>query len=236
MSAPCRPPRSSAKRWCAWCSPMRCSSASAAIPCGSSRRTSARRPRAHASALLAPARRRDAADHLLMLRPDRPLRRPRAAASRRRDVERHHAGDHDAHRRHGRDDVRGARHRAGRAAGRRAAAHLRHRSVGRPRPGRADHDDQPGVRRARRHAARGRGLPERSRVQRHRGAAAARGRARPGPRRARSTRVEGTGLLARAFQHEMDHLDGRLFVDRLRGIKRDIIVRKIRKLARAGEW
>ena len=47
---------------------------------------------------------------------------------------------------------------------------------------------------------------------------------------------EGTGLLARAFQHEMDHLDGRLFVDRLRGIKRDLIVRKIRKLSRAGQW
>ena len=47
---------------------------------------------------------------------------------------------------------------------------------------------------------------------------------------------EGTGLLARAFQHEMDHLDGTLFVDRLRGIKRDLIVRKIRKLARAGDW
>src|SRR5882757_11496261 len=47
---------------------------------------------------------------------------------------------------------------------------------------------------------------------------------------------EGTGLLARAFQHEMDHLDGTLFVDRLRGIKRDLIVRKIRKLARSGKW
>jgi peptide deformylase len=47
---------------------------------------------------------------------------------------------------------------------------------------------------------------------------------------------EGTGLLARAFQHEMDHLDGTLFVDRLRGIKRDLIVRKIRKLTRAGKW
>ena len=45
---------------------------------------------------------------------------------------------------------------------------------------------------------------------------------------------EGTGLLPRAFQHEMDHLDGTLFIDRLRGIKRDMIVRKIRKLARAG--
>jgi len=48
--------------------------------------------------------------------------------------------------------------------------------------------------------------------------------------------VEGLGLLARAFQHEMDHLDGRLFVDRLRGIKRDVIVRKIQKLQRSGKW
>jgi peptide deformylase len=38
---------------------------------------------------------------------------------------------------------------------------------------------------------------------------------------------EGTELLARAFQHEMDHLDGVVFIDRLRGIKRDLIVRKI---------
>src|SRR5438128_1043061 len=47
---------------------------------------------------------------------------------------------------------------------------------------------------------------------------------------------EGTGLLARAFQHEMDHLDGTLFVDLLRGLKRDLIVRKIKKLTRAGKW
>jgi len=47
---------------------------------------------------------------------------------------------------------------------------------------------------------------------------------------------EGTGLLARAFQHEMDHLDGTLFVDRLRGIKRDLILTRIRKLTRAGKW
>ena len=47
---------------------------------------------------------------------------------------------------------------------------------------------------------------------------------------------EGTELLARAFQHEMDHLDGVLFVDRLRGIKRDLIVRRIRKLTRSGKW
>ena len=48
--------------------------------------------------------------------------------------------------------------------------------------------------------------------------------------------LEGTGLLARAFQHETDHLDGTVFVDRLRGIKRDVIVRKIHKLKRAGKW
>ncbi len=48
--------------------------------------------------------------------------------------------------------------------------------------------------------------------------------------------LEGRGLLARAFQHEMDHLDGKVFVDRLRGIKRELIVRKIRKLSRTGKW
>jgi peptide deformylase len=48
--------------------------------------------------------------------------------------------------------------------------------------------------------------------------------------------VEATELLARAFQHEMDHLDGKLFLDRVRGIKRDLIVTKIRKLSRAGKW
>src|SRR5262245_4468650 len=48
--------------------------------------------------------------------------------------------------------------------------------------------------------------------------------------------IEGTGLLARALQHEIDHLDGLLFLARLRGIKRDLIGRKIRKLGRAGQW
>ena len=47
---------------------------------------------------------------------------------------------------------------------------------------------------------------------------------------------EGTELLARAFQHEIDHLDGMLFVEHLRGVKRDMIVRKIRKLTRSGKW
>jgi peptide deformylase len=48
--------------------------------------------------------------------------------------------------------------------------------------------------------------------------------------------VEATGLLARCFQHEVDHLDGTVFVDRLRGLQKDLIVRKIKKLTRAGKW
>ena len=48
--------------------------------------------------------------------------------------------------------------------------------------------------------------------------------------------VEATGLLARIFQHEIDHLDGSLFLDHLRGLKRELIVRKIKKLKRLGQW
>jgi peptide deformylase len=45
----------------------------------------------------------------------------------------------------------------------------------------------------------------------------------------RPLRVEGRGLLARVLQHEMDHLDGVLFIDRLDPVTRDRIKRKIRK-------
>jgi len=55
-------------------------------------------------------------------------------------------------------------------------------------------------------------------------------------REGESHSVEATGLLARCFQHEMDHLDGTLFVDRLRGLQKDLIVRRIRKLSRSGKW
>ena len=48
--------------------------------------------------------------------------------------------------------------------------------------------------------------------------------------------IDGKDLLARAFQHEMDHLDGVVFIDRLRGIKREMIVRKIQKLTKTGKW
>ncbi len=55
-------------------------------------------------------------------------------------------------------------------------------------------------------------------------------------REGRERSIDAHELLARAFQHEMDHLEGTVFVDRLRGIKKDLIVRKIHKLKRTGRW
>ena len=46
----------------------------------------------------------------------------------------------------------------------------------------------------------------------------------------------GDDLLARAMLHETDHLNGRLFISHVSGLKRDLIKRKIKKLVRAGEW
>jgi peptide deformylase len=43
-------------------------------------------------------------------------------------------------------------------------------------------------------------------------------------------------LMSRAFQHEIDHLDGILFLQHLSPLKRDLIKRKIKKLIKAGEW
>ena len=48
--------------------------------------------------------------------------------------------------------------------------------------------------------------------------------------------VEGKDLLARAFCHEMDHLNGVFFLEHLSFIKRDMIKRKIRRLMKQGEW
>lgn len=48
--------------------------------------------------------------------------------------------------------------------------------------------------------------------------------------------TSGEDLLARAFQHETDHLQGRLYIAHVSALKRDLIRRKIRKLAKAGEW
>ena len=46
----------------------------------------------------------------------------------------------------------------------------------------------------------------------------------------------GEELLARAFQHETDHLNGKLYISHISALKRDLIKRKIRKLMKAGEW
>ncbi|MFZ0394067.1 MAG: peptide deformylase [Terracidiphilus sp.] len=48
--------------------------------------------------------------------------------------------------------------------------------------------------------------------------------------------MDGDELLARAFQHEIDHLDGVLFIFRMSPLKRDLNLRKIRKLQREGTW
>lgn len=46
----------------------------------------------------------------------------------------------------------------------------------------------------------------------------------------------GEDLLARAFSHEIDHLNGRLYITHVSALKRDLIRRKVRKLAKAGDW
>jgi len=48
--------------------------------------------------------------------------------------------------------------------------------------------------------------------------------------------LDGTGLLARALSHEIDHLNGLLFVDRLRGLKRDLTWRRISRRQARGAW
>ncbi len=47
---------------------------------------------------------------------------------------------------------------------------------------------------------------------------------------------KGEGLVARAFCHEIDHLNGTLFIHHLSRLKRDSIKRKVRKMMKAGEW
>jgi peptide deformylase len=48
--------------------------------------------------------------------------------------------------------------------------------------------------------------------------------------------LEGKDLLARAFNHEIDHLDGKLFIEHLSALKRRLIKRKVQKRLRAGDW
>jgi peptide deformylase len=49
-------------------------------------------------------------------------------------------------------------------------------------------------------------------------------------------KYEAEGLLSRCFSHEIDHLNGVLFIDHLSPLKRSLIRNKIKKLAKAGEW
>jgi len=51
-----------------------------------------------------------------------------------------------------------------------------------------------------------------------------------------SFEVEGEELLARCLLHEIDHLNGILFIDHLSRLKRDLVLRRIKKLQRNGEW
>jgi peptide deformylase len=46
----------------------------------------------------------------------------------------------------------------------------------------------------------------------------------------------GEELLARAFLHETDHLNGKLYISHISALKRDLMKRRIRKLMKAGEW
>jgi peptide deformylase len=46
----------------------------------------------------------------------------------------------------------------------------------------------------------------------------------------------GEDLLARAFLHETDHLNGKLYISHISALKRDLIKRKVKKLVKAGEW
>ena len=46
----------------------------------------------------------------------------------------------------------------------------------------------------------------------------------------------GEDLLARALQHETDHLYGRLYITHISALKRDLMKRKIKKKQRAGDW
>jgi peptide deformylase len=48
--------------------------------------------------------------------------------------------------------------------------------------------------------------------------------------------MTGEDLLARAFQHETDHVYGRLYISHISALKRDLLRRKVRKLVKAGEW
>lgn len=59
---------------------------------------------------------------------------------------------------------------------------------------------------------------------------------RAGDAELRVREIEGTGLLARALCHETDHLNGMLFLDRLRGLKKELTLRKVERRRARGAW
>jgi peptide deformylase len=54
--------------------------------------------------------------------------------------------------------------------------------------------------------------------------------------RGKTFEVTGEELLSRCLQHEIDHLNGKLFISRISALKRDLLLRKIRKLQKEGNW
>lgn len=48
--------------------------------------------------------------------------------------------------------------------------------------------------------------------------------------------MEGRDLMARAMCHEVDHLEGTLYIDYLRGLRKEKILRRVKKLAKSGDW
>jgi peptide deformylase len=48
--------------------------------------------------------------------------------------------------------------------------------------------------------------------------------------------MDADDLLSRCMQHEIDHVDGMLFIFRMSALKRDLNLRKIRKMQREGKW
>jgi peptide deformylase len=51
----------------------------------------------------------------------------------------------------------------------------------------------------------------------------------------KEARIEAEGLLAVALQHEIDHLDGKLFIDRISRLKRELYTRRLKKMLRSGK-
>jgi peptide deformylase len=52
----------------------------------------------------------------------------------------------------------------------------------------------------------------------------------------RSFRLTGEALLARVLQHEIEHLDGKTFLQNVSPLKRELVKKQIRKRMKAGEW